>query len=225
MWPLTKRNQEYITLSLSNHDLAIGCFSPEHSKTPKLKAFERHSLETYSFLNIAPFIKNFIKKNTAQNTPLIISLKSPLIYEQLQSFTTMSPRIADVASSNLKKLIWEYRYLLSMDNGQHLFYLAGITRHAIAHYYMIAQKVGAQLMGISSDYMALIQAYRQMYGAAFRQSQLGVDLTRSEYHLETVISDQTIGRLMTIPQSISIDTIQEKKTLLTFAGLYYQERE
>jgi hypothetical protein len=225
MWPFAKPNQECITLSLSDHDLAIGCFSPEHHKPPTLKAFERHSFETYSFLSIAPVIKSFMQKNKAHNAPLVISLKSPLIYEQLHSFSTMSPRIADVSGPDLKKLIWEYRYLLSADNGQHLFYLAGIARHAIVHYYLIAQKVGAQLVGISSDYMALIQAYRHMYGAAFRQSQLGVDLTRSEYNLEMVISDQTIGRLMTIPQSISIDTMQEKRTLLTFAGLYYQERE
>ncbi len=58
--------------------------------------------------------------------------------------------------------------------------------------------------------MALIQAYRMLFGHAFRKSQLALDLITHNYALEKSISIDSVARLLKISPALNLD-MQEHK--------------
>lgn len=132
---------------------------------------------------------------------------------------------ADFAMPELKKLIWDYRYIHTFDDGNHLFYLCGISQPTLFAHQLAVYKAQCNLATITSSYMALVQAYRALFGPTFRQTHMALEMIKHEYKIQQSMSSDSIARLLPIAPSVTIDLALHKEALLEMIGLCYQERE
>jgi hypothetical protein len=153
-----------------------------------------------------------------------MAIEAPLIHEQLIRLPHASPGPADFKTPLLKKMVWDYRYLHALeDNGQHLFYVCGIQRPTLFAYQLLAHTSNLHLASMTSSYMALLQAYRAIFGPSFRSSQLALDMIKHHYQLQNVLSADSIARLLHLSKPLNL--AEHKGSLLTMIGLHYSERE
>ena len=123
-------------------------------------------------------------------------------------------------------MIWDYRYLHMLDDGKYLFYVSGIKYADLFSYQLIAHALELNLLSITSAYMALLHAYRALFGPAYRESQLALDIIKTHYKIKgRSLSADSIARLIHIHPNITIDVDKEKVSLLTMIGLYYQGKK
>lgn len=223
MWPLPKIQYEQICILIDASHATCAWISPTSKKQLSLKAYKTITWENSSLV-LAHELVNFVSEYKLQNALLNIALATPLIYEQLLRLSTASPTINDFANPMLKKMVWDYRYLHTLDDGQSLFYVCGVSRPVLFAHQLLAQKTSLNMMNITSSYMALIQAYRTLFGPTFRRSQMALDLMAHQYALEKSINIDSIARLLTISPALNIDIPEHKISLLTMIGLFNQER-
>ena len=225
MWPLPPLIDEHVTIIINPTHLICAWISESKKQPMILKAYQSSLLDTSSVNTIAEHVNQFLMRNNLKNSFLHVALASPIVHEELLRLSKASPRPSDFNNPELKKLLWDYRYLHLLDDGHHLFYLTGISRAALFAYQLLAHKSNLTLTSITSSYMALLQSYRQLFGPAFRQSQLGIDLIKTDYQLEKSMSTDSIMRMMSIKPTVTIDVEKQKLPLLTMIGLYQQERQ
>ncbi len=223
MWPLPKIQYEQICIAMSHADANIAWISPS-SNHLILKSYTTIGWNG-SFRTLTKELDNFVSTHKLRNALLNSALSAPLIHEQLLRLSTASPSTDEVAIPALKKMLWDYRYLHTLDDGQSLFYLCGISRPALFSQQLLSQKTKLHLMNLTSSYMALIQAYRTLFGHAFRRSQLALDLITHNYALEKSIANDSIARLLKIDPALNLDMRDHKISLLTMIGLFNQERK
>lgn len=224
MWPLPPVRDEQIILSIEPTKITLGCLKKSKRAPLMLYAYASIPIDSPTVTTLNHHLEAFISKYKLDHALISIALAAPLVHEQLVRLHKATPTHNDFITPELKKMIWDYRYLHALDDNQYLFYLSGITRPALFSYKLLAHASQLHLTSISSAYMALLHAYRALFGPAFRQSQLAIDMIRTGYNIEKSLSADSIARLLHIPASLSLDVTVEKKALLTMIGLYYQER-
>jgi hypothetical protein len=224
MWPLPKIRNEYITVSLSPTQIICAWLGPHDPYPLMLKAYHAASIDAPTATIIEDHLHQFIKTHQLSHAFLRIALATPHLHEQLMRMACATPTIQELSTSDLKKMMWDYRYLHPLDDNQYLFYVCGIAQPTLFMHQLIAHKTNLHLATLTSSYMALLQSYRTLFGPAFRQSGLAIDMIRHNYKLENSISLDSIARLVRIPPALSIDLHTQKLNVLTMIGLYYQER-
>jgi hypothetical protein len=190
MWPLPKIQYEQICLTIDSSNATFGWIT-QSKKQPTLKAYKTIAWEKSNHI-LTHALDNFVQEHQLHNALLAVALANPLIHEQLVRVSTASPSAHELASGQLKRMLWDYRYLHTLDDGQSLFYVCGIARPLLFSHQLIAQQTALHLLNMTSGYMALINAYAKIFSAAFRQSQLALDLLAHEYQLEKSISVDSI---------------------------------
>lgn len=222
MWPLPKIQYEQICIVLDIAHATCGWVT-QSKKQLSLKAYKTIAWEQSTQI-LTQKLNAFVKENKLHNALLNIALSAPLIHEQLVRLSTASPSPYELINPQLKKMLWDYRYLHTLDDGQSLFYVCGITRPIIFAQQLLAQQTNVHLQTMTSGYMALVQSYRTLFGPAFRQSQLALDLIAHNYALEKSISSDSIARLLQISPTLNLDINEQKLSLLMMIGLFNQER-
>jgi hypothetical protein len=224
MWPLPKIQYEQVCLTIDASNATLAWLTESSQKQCTLKAYTTIAWDKSNHI-LAKELYYFVQKNRLQNALMNIALATPLIHEQLVRLSTASPQVGQLGSSMLKRMLWDYRYLHTLDDGQSLFYVCGITRHILFFYLLLAQQSNLHLMNITSGYMALINMYAKIYGPAFRRSQLALDLLAHDYQLEKSITLDSIARLLYVDPALTIDIDEQKIPLITTIGLFNQERK
>ena len=224
MWPLPDLKNEYIALNIQPNAIACGWIDTTKKHPAVLHAYSKIPLEQFSSITLMHALKQFVDTHNLTHSFLDIALATPIIHEELIRAPHASPTNEQIIPSTLKKMMCDYRYLHALDDGQHLFYLSAIDHSILFACQLLATKNNLYARTISSSYMVLLQVYKVLCAQAFRQSQLALVLTKHEYNIEHSISVDSLSRLLYIPSTISLDIGQEKLSLLTMLGLYYQER-
>lgn len=224
MWPLPPIRDEYVAVSINPTYVTCAWLKTSKKYPLILNAYSHFPIDTSSSLTIEHAINQFVSRYNVQHSSLGIAIAAPDIHEQLVRLFHATPSAKDFASPILAKMLWDYRYLHSLEDNQHLFYVCGITRPMVFTYQLLSYKAKLHLTSLTSSYMALLYAYKTPFGPAFRQSQMALDMLRTDYKIENAMSLDSIARLLHIPSHISLDISLEKVPLLTIIGLYNQER-
>lgn len=223
MWPLPKIQYEQICIVLDACHATCGWITQSSKKQLTLKAYKIIAWEKSTPI-LTKELNDFVQQYQLHNALLTCAVSNPLIHEQLIRVSTASPAAHELAHPLLKKILWDYRYLHTLDDGQSLFYVCGISRPLLFSHHLLAQQTMLHLMNITSGYMALISAYARLFGTAFRRSQLAIDLLAHDYQLEKSMNVDSIARLLHIDPAVTLDMHEQKVSLLTMIGLLNQER-
>lgn len=225
MWPLPRIRNEQVTLILDGNSMSIGWVNARDRYPCALQAYQSYSLDTMHSPLINKYVAQFIADHNLSRAMMRVTLAHPFIYEQFVRLCKTNLSDADLGTPELKQMLWDYRYIHTLDDGNHLFYVCAIKRAGLFAQQLLAHRVGCHLQTITTEYMAIAQAYRALFGPAFRQSHIAIQMLKHHYHLHQSMSADSVARLLHIAPHLTIDINAHKKSLLAMIGLCYQERE
>lgn len=224
MWPLPSIRYDHIIITIDQSSFALGWLSSYKKEFAQLQAYQRYEFQTLTHTQLSSALALFVAHYQLTGALLSISMSTPFMYEQLVRLSYAHASANDFHGIPLSQLLWDFRYLHPLSSGDHLFYVCGINRPTLFRYQLLSTQNNLHSISISSWYNALIQAYKTIFGPAFRISQLAIDMEQSNYHLEERLHIDSISRLLHINPQLDIDREKEKKSLIAMIGLYYQER-
>lgn len=224
MWPLPPIRYEHVIIHIDATSFSIGWITSGKKQFAQLNAYHTQEFQVLTHAHLCHALESFIAQYKLSGALLSISIGSPLIYEELVCLSHAHATIADFQTPAVTKLLWDFRYLHPLSDGNHLFYVCGINRPSLFSYQLLAAQNKLHMVTMSSWYNALMQAYKTIFGAAFRSSQLAIDMEQTHYRLHDRLTIDSISRLLQFDSGISIDKEKEKKALISMIGLYYQER-
>jgi hypothetical protein len=231
MWPIPALERELITISFSSKNLCCSWIqkTKRGSAPLVLRAYERHELHNLELEHLTLFnptkikylITSFVSQHKKSNAFVAFSFHGSGITEKLIAHTTSTPQRADFGVPHSSNVLWDYRYLYPNDNNQFIFYLYAIPRLLLLQYELLAIAAHLNVIAMTTQHMALLSAYKYMFGAAFRKSQLGIDMMHHHNNYEKLISPTILARMITIPPTIRIQ--DELTHLATACGLFTAE--
>lgn len=224
MWPLPTIRYEHVIVHIDQETFSIGWLSADKRQVARLNAYHTHEFQMLTHALLCHTLETFIAKYRLSGALLSISVSSPFIYEELIQISHAHATSTDFQTSALTKLLWDFRYLHPLSDGNHLFYVCGINRPTLFSYQLLATQNRLHIVSISSWYNTLMQAYKTIFGPAFRTSQLAMDMEQTKYQLHDRLTTDSISRLLQVGSDLIIDKEKEKKALISMIGLYYQER-
>lgn len=219
MWPLMPLNNKHIVLVMQANTIICGIIERSKKQQLRLEAYERIEYPCATAYLKASFLRPFISTHKLSYCFASIALEEPFIIEHLTPMIKASPSRHEFSSPALKKLLWDYRYLHATDDGTHLFYVCGIKPDLFFTLRLLTYQLNLNLITVTSSYMTRIHAYQSLFGSAFRLSQLGVDLQKTNYALDKSISSDSLTRLLYISPLLNLNHVQEKASLLSMIGL------
>ena len=224
MWRLPPVQNECITITLFPTFIALGWLGPTKKNPITLKAYKKIDVTISRPKSIRPYLQDFIHYNKLEHSFVALSLSTPAIYETFTSLATTISQARDIyAENNKANNSLQHYFLHSNHNGTHTFYVYTVPLGLIAQYQILLHTLELQPSIITSSYLALIECYKKIFGAAYRQSQMAVDMLSHHYKLENAIQQSLINRLVFIPSEYKNEV--EKLSLLTMLGLYYQKEK
>lgn len=231
MWPIPSLQHEFVSITFSSQ--AITCSWIQ--KTTKgaapliLRAYKRYSLNNFELYNLIPFNPTIIKKYILsflhqyhlRNVFILFCLDGPIVVEQFVSMSTSAIHRTDFAIPNISSAQWEYRYIYPND-GQYVFYVYAIPRSLILQYELLTMSMQCNVVTITTKTAALLAAYKNIFGTAFRKSQLAMDMMKYDNNVEDLVSADALRRTIMIDNSIDIKN--EKIFIAAACGLFCAER-
>ena len=107
------------------------------------------------------------------------------------------------------------------DDGQFVFYVYSVPRSLVLQYQLLAIAAQCNLITMTTQTMALLSAYKNIFGTAFRRSQLAVDMMRCNNTIDDLIGIDTVNRMISGAGHIVGD---ERLSVAAAAGLFCSER-
>lgn len=225
MWPIPPLEHELVSISFSSD--AIICSWIQKTKTASapliLRAYQHYSLHNlecvrlipFNFIEIKKHIHFFLSRYGLQNAFIVFCLDG--IAEKYVTLPTSTPHRTDFDMPKNNSIQWEYRYLYSDHDGQHIFYVYTVPQSLILQYKLLAIALQCNLIGITTKTAALLDAYKHIFGTAFRKSQLAVDMMRHDNDIRALITDDAVRRMV----SFSSDVIKgEYSTIAAACGMF-----
>lgn len=207
-----------------------GCWlsSPPNSTSIHVLAYHRKTIDhlelehAYIFnpTRIAALTASWYRA-TKQTMPIGYALVGPAIQEKITPLATAHPTFNQLPIAHSPHMQWEYTYLYSYDQA-HYFYLCGIQKTLLFQYQLLSINTQLPLQILTTQSMALLNAYRLLFGTAFRPSQLALALTKCKQNIEQLFSRDDLARLLTFPSQahpMPRDTIP----LLVSCGLFAEQ--
>jgi hypothetical protein len=231
MWPIPALKDEFVTISFSPNSIACSWIQKTKSGTAPLilRAYKRYPLNNLELYNLIPFNPTVIKKHITSflyeydlhNAFIAFCLQGPGITEHFFAMPTSTPHRTDFAITKASSVHWEYRYLYPNHDGQYVFYAYAIVRSLILQYQLLAMSMQCNLITITTQTTALLEAYKNIFGVVFRKSQLAVDMMEYENNVQTLISDDAVRRMISFSGDIAKN---EYSTIAAACGVFYTER-
>ncbi len=189
-----------------------------HKKT--IDHLELEHLYIFNPTRIAALITSWYHA-AKQTMPIACTLVGPSVQEQIIPLATAHPTDDQLPIILAPHLQWEYTYLYSYDMA-HYFYLCGITKPLLFQYQLLGITTQLPFRTITAQGLALLTAYRFIFGAAFRPAQLATALTKCDTNIEQLFTRDDLERLCILPSPIDY-TQTDAIPLLASCGLFAHE--
>jgi hypothetical protein len=231
MWPLPALKHEFVTISFSPN--SITCSWVQKTKTGAaslvLRAHKRYVLNNLELHHLIPFNPTIIKKyitsflceHDLSDAFIAFCLQGLGITEHFIAMPTSTPHRTDFAIANTSSVQWEYRYLYPNHDGQYVFYAYAVPRALILQYQLLAMSMQCNLIAITTQTAALLDAYKNIFGIAFRKSQLAIDMMRYENNIHAFISDDAVRRMVSLSGSV---TKEDYAAIAAACGVFCGEK-
>ena len=231
MWPIPRLNNEFVSIFFDSNTL-VCCWIQRITTASApliLRAYRRYPLNSFESLHLIPFnptkikkyIHSFLSQHKLHNAFITFCLDG--ITEKYVTLPTSTPHRSDFEMPTASNMQWEYRYLYPDHEGQYIFYTYTVTRSLLLQYELLAIGLQCNLISITTKNIALLNAYKNIFGIAFRRSQLAIDMMRYDNNIELLISINSLRRMISIDM---IGDAQDEKLFIAAAcGLFYSERE
>jgi len=227
MWPVPSLSDNIVTIDNRAHNLVLSWLSPSGSSIT-LKAYQRTtttqihpSATVFNTTQLKTTIARFLQEYNLGDASIIMCLSGQGVSESLIKLATASPTPADMLTPALRKMVWDYQYIYPADHAAYVFYVAGIIRPIILQYQLLAINLSLNLRALTTPFMASLFLYKNLYGSAFRHTQLAHDMHQTNNQLLSLFSTDVLRRSITIPAEHTLNLEEEKFWLLTSLGLYY----
>ena len=230
MWPIPTLKNEFVSVFFSSDTIACCWIQKTTAGLAPLivRAYQRYTLDNVQIIHLIPFnptkikeyIQVFLSQHKLDNAFITFCLDG--IAERYVMLPTSTPHHADFEMSHSSNVQWEYRYLYPNHEGRYVFYTYAIARSLILQYELLAIGLHCNLIGITTKSMALLEAYKNIFGAAFRKSQLAIDMIRSDNTIEDLISVDALRRMIYMDHGIVIK--DEKLFIAAACGIFYSEK-
>lgn len=232
MWPIPALNQKIVSVFFSPDALVCSWIEKiDHGSAPLImRAYKRYSLDNLELTNlilfnptiIKKYISSFLREHNLEDAFIAFILQGPNIAEKFVAMPTSTPELTDFGiTNNARSLLWEYRYLYANDEGQSVFYVYKVPRSLVLQYQLLAIALQCNLITITTHTMALLSAYQNIFGTAFRRSQLAVDMMRCDNNIADLITVDTLNRMVSVSSKI---VTAERLYCAAAAGLFCSER-
>jgi hypothetical protein len=231
MWPIPALEQKIVSIDFSSE--ALVCTWIESNKKndrPLLRAYKRFSLNNFELEKliifnptlIKEYICSFLVEHNLSDAFIAFILHGPLITEQFVAMPTSTPHYTDFGSAQTtRNVLWEYRYLYPNDHGQFVFYVYSVPRSLVLQYELLAIAARCNLITMTTRTMMLLSAYKNIFGVAFRRSQLGLDMMRCNNNIADLITIDTLNRMVNFA---GFCNSSERLYCAAASGLFYSER-
>jgi hypothetical protein len=202
MWHLFSTPKKHLIISLTPEQLVCSiisvtnnhCNLVQYKRTPLFMQCLQGTLFDYSFLHQT--INRFVTQYNARNIPAVIGISGPTVKEEIVYTTSSTPARAQLETTALRACVWHAHYICPHENGQSLFYVAGITRHHLCSYQLLGATLGLNVLAIEPLNYALLHVYRHIQKDAFRTSKLSHDLIHNSLDMTKLTSPETARRLL-----------------------------
>jgi len=233
MWPIPVLDHQFVSIDFSPEALVCSWMEISQNKSAPLvlRAYKRFSLQNLELEKLILFnptiirhsISSFLQEHNLSNAFVSFALQGPFLGEQFIAMPTSTPHVADFGSVHkARSLLWEYRYLYSNDQGQCIFYVYTIPRFIVLQYELLAITTQCNLINVMPRTMALLSAYKNIFGAAFRRSQLGLDMVRCNNNIEQLITIDSLNRMVNFAGTCNKS---ERIHYAAASGLFYSTKE
>lgn len=191
-----------------------------HTYTKKLiDHLELEHMYIFNPTKVAPLLAR-LYQTTKKNMPIACTLEGPSVHEEIISVATAHPTPDQLPIQIAPHLQWQYTYLYSYDMA-HYFYVCSLLKPLLFQYQLVGIRAQLPLHTVTTQSIALLQAYRCIFGSAFRPAQLAIALSQCDSNIEQLFSRDDLGRLCTIDASLHI-TDADTIPLLAACGLFAQ---
>jgi len=229
MWPIPTLQNDNIIISFYDNQLVCTWIQKTKNESiAQIKAYQRHSLDHFELEQLVLFnptyIKNiiitFLSAYHKKNAFIFFSFNGPSIIEYCIAFAISTPKREDFGIPHSSNMLWNYQYLYQNDDGQFIFYVYKIPQFLLLQYKLLAISTYCNVITMTTQNMAFLYCYKNIFGINFRQSQLAVDMMKNNNIFEHLISAEILQQMIQIPSSLSIK--KELPYLATSYGLFSQ---
>jgi hypothetical protein len=230
MWPFLSNTHEIVSIGIRPESIVCSWItSTKKSRAPYiLRAYERMPIDTsvynqgilFNFTTCTSFFKNFLEKHNITRAFITCSLSGSHITEFILDTHSASPATHEFPLQKLNKLMWDYRYLYPKEDARYALYACGISRQLLAQYQLLALSANLNLTLLTTEFMTHLEAYKHLYGKAFRRAQLARDMLTHDNRILSIFTQDTLRRILTIDPSLQLNSEHEKENLITALGLF-----
>lgn len=231
MWPLPHINKKLITFSFDSHSIACGLIKPTATPSAyELYAYKKiqfspgKSYRPYSSSTIQE-LRSFLSAYDLTHAFASFSIQHPAVTQMLITSNHAKLNVYTLRKKyRLERSIIHAMYLYSNTNDFFTFYLAAIEQERMFHYQLLALQLRLHLLAIVPSFHTMLTAYKHLYGSAFRQMQLAIDMEQLNNNLDNFCMLPIFQRIIitTIP---SITPNTELPLLIPLVGLYVAEKD
>jgi len=230
MWPLPLLDKQLVAITIQPHYLSCSWIQRSSKKAPLLlRAYKRFGLQNlelekltlFNPTSIKKYITTFLSTHQLHNAFVTCSLSGPNITEQFIPLQTANPTSDDFSMQKAENILWEYEYIYPRDH-QFIFYVYSISRAILLQYQLLFTAAHLNIIAIIPQRRVLLSLYKFLYGVAFRQAQLAVDMTRYHNMIEYFFTSDLLARIISISPNIQIGA-KEIPYLLIACGLFVSE--
>lgn len=229
MWQKTRHKNQAVNIILDDSSLTFSWIqSSINRQSHELMVYKSIPLPhnavvqgiMYNTSALRECISDFLHTYKLTDADITLAVNAPTINEQYTKSSTIEPNVQDLGK-HYAFMAWDYRYLCpAIDHDGFIMYTCGITREHIFHYQLCALMAHAKLVLLTSTTHAQLSLYHHIYGTAFRQGQLAVDLDKHNFNLATFFSVDILARSLRMPRSLHIKQEQECTLIATSFGLF-----
>jgi hypothetical protein len=227
MWPLTKLSDEQVTFCI-RPDKVVCCWVQRSGKRALLqvkayKSFKIDAMAVTPYTIASPTalercMKQFLIAHNLHDARINIVLDVPHVEQNIVTVPHATPSPATLRIPGKKQIVWDYYYMYPTESNKHAFYTCAIDQALLLQYKLMAVRMQAYVNIITTQYTALLAAYRHMYGAAFRASQLAVDMHKHGNQVERLFTPEMARRIVTLPAESDLQT--DGIDILSACGLF-----
>lgn len=221
----TKTNSSKLILFFSPTSLSLGLVSYAVTRATlhafehiSFARFEMHEGVIYNQSELLSYITNFLKPHHIRNPETAIILASGCIRETFLTLAHPTLSVQDLFFAGKEQAIWQYQYMYPHEAQGYVFYISALYPWIMYQYQELCRQSDLKLHAIISSMHTSLRAYKGLYGAAFRASQLSIDMPRCDGMLSKVVSADNVRRLLYIPAGVCSDIHTHKEALVSMIG-------